>query len=85
MCDVGYGCIINVIFIFVKLFLNNLGVFNIVRVVVVNWVKILVNEVGLDGIIVNNLLLGYIEMECFFGLIDVWLEQCDVSKEDLVV
>ena len=85
MRDAGYGRIINVISTSVKSPLNNLGVSNTVRAAVANWAKTLANEVGPDGITVNNLLPGYTETERLFGLIDVWSEQRDVSKEDLAV
>ena len=85
MRDAGYGRIINVISTSVKSPLNNLGVSNTIRAAVANWAKTLANEVGPDGITVNNLLPGYTETERLFGLIDVWSEQRDVSKEDLAV
>lgn len=70
MCKEGYGCIINVIFIFVKVLLFGLGVSNIVCGVVGNWVKIFVNEVGVDGIIVNNIFFGVINIGCLQEIIE---------------
>lgn len=54
----GYGRIVNVISTSVKQPLNNLGVSNTVRGAVANWSKTLANELGPDGITVNNVLPG---------------------------
>lgn len=54
----GYGRIINVISTSVKAPLPGLGVSNTVRGAVGNWAKTLANEVGADGITVNNILPG---------------------------
>ena len=54
----GYGRIINVISTSVKAPLDNLGVSNTVRAAVANWAKTLANELGPEGITVNNVLPG---------------------------
>lgn len=54
----GYGRIINIISTSVKAPLNGLGVSNTVRGAVANWAKTLANELGKDGITVNNVLPG---------------------------
>ncbi|MCB9267077.1 MAG: SDR family oxidoreductase [Lewinellaceae bacterium] len=54
----GYGRIINVISTSVKAPLDNLGVSNTVRAAVANWAKTLANELGPEGITVNNILPG---------------------------
>jgi 3-oxoacyl-[acyl-carrier protein] reductase len=54
----SYGRIINVISTSVKAPLPGLGVSNTVRGAVGNWAKTLANEVGVDGITVNNILPG---------------------------
>lgn len=54
----GYGRIINVISTSVKAPLPGLGVSNTIRGAVGNWAKTLANEVGADGITVNNILPG---------------------------
>lgn len=58
MKNQGYGRIINVISTSVKQPLANLGVSNTVRGAVANWSKTLANELGPDGITVNNVLPG---------------------------
>ena len=54
----GYGRIVNIISTSVKQPLDNLGVSNTVRAGVANWAKTLANELGADGITVNNVLPG---------------------------
>ncbi len=53
-----FGRIINVISTSVKQPLPNLGVSNTIRGAVANWAKTLANELGADGITVNNVLPG---------------------------
>ena len=55
----GYGRIVNVISTSVKQPIDGLGVSNTVRAAVGNWAKTMANEVGKDGITVNNVLPGY--------------------------
>jgi len=54
----GYGRIINIISISVKIPLKGLGVSNTIRGAVANWSKTLANEVAPWGITVNNILPG---------------------------
>ena len=54
----GEGRIVNVISTSVKQPLDGLGVSNTVRGAVANWAKTLANELGPDGITVNNVLPG---------------------------
>lgn len=54
----GYGRIINVISTSVKQPLSGLGVSNTIRGAVASWAKTWANEVGRDGITVNNVLPG---------------------------
>lgn len=58
MRDAGDGRIVNVISTSVKQPLDGLGVSNTVRGAVANWAKTLANELGPDGITVNNVLPG---------------------------
>ena len=55
----GYGRIINVISTSVKQPIPGLGVSNTIRGAVANWAKTLANELGPDGITVNNVLPGF--------------------------
>lgn len=58
MRTAGGGRIVNVISTSVKQPLDGLGVSNTVRGAVANWAKTLANELGPDGITVNNVLPG---------------------------
>lgn len=81
MKKAGYGRIINVISTSVKSPINNLGVSNTTRAAVANWAKTLANEVGPDGITVNNLLPGATETERLHGLLDTWSSQKNISTD----
>jgi 3-oxoacyl-[acyl-carrier protein] reductase len=54
----GFGRIINIISTSVKVPLPGLGVSNTIRGAVASWAKTLANELGPDGITVNNVLPG---------------------------
>ena len=58
MRTAGYGRIINIISTSVKSPIPNLGVSNTIRGAVNSWAKTLSNELGPDGITVNNILPG---------------------------
>lgn len=58
MRTAGYGRIINIISTSVKAPIPNLGVSNTIRGAVNSWAKTLSNELGPDGITVNNVLPG---------------------------
>ncbi len=79
----GYGRIINVISTSVKSPLNNLGVSNTIRAAVANWSKTMANELGPDGITVNNLLPGYTETGRLFSLIDTWADKRGISSDEM--
>ncbi|MEL6656402.1 MAG: SDR family oxidoreductase [Bacteroidota bacterium] len=83
MRNAGYGRIINVISTSVKSPLNNLGVSNTVRAAVANWSKTMANELGPDGITVNNLLPGYTETGRLFSLIDTWAGKRGISSDEM--
>lgn len=55
----GYGRIINIISTSVKQPIPGLGVSNTIRGAVASWAKTLANELGPDGITVNNVLPGF--------------------------
>lgn len=59
MHDAGYGRIINIISTSVKIPIPGLGVSNTIRGAVASWAKTLANELGPDGITVNNVLPGF--------------------------
>ncbi len=59
MQKAGYGRIINIVSAAVKQPINGLGISNTIRAAMANWAKTLANEIGHDGITVNNVLPGY--------------------------
>lgn len=59
MKTANYGRIINVLSTSVKIPIANLGVSNTVRAAMANWSKTLSQELGPQGITVNNILPGY--------------------------
>lgn len=65
----GYGRIINIISTSVKAPIPGLGVSNTVRGAVAQWAKTLANELGPDGITVNNVLPGFTDTERLASLI----------------
>ncbi|MEL7220106.1 MAG: SDR family oxidoreductase, partial [Bacteroidota bacterium] len=79
----GYGRIVNVISTSVKSPLDNLGVSNTVRAAVANWSKTLANELGPDGITVNNLLPGYTNTGRLSSLIGGWSKKRNISEDAL--
>jgi 3-oxoacyl-[acyl-carrier protein] reductase len=60
MRQAGYGRIINILSTAVKQPITGLGISNSIRASLANWAKTLANEIGHDGITVNNVLPGYI-------------------------
>lgn len=65
----GYGRIINIISTSVKVPLPNLGVSNTIRGAVASWAKTMANELGQNGITVNNVLPGATKTERLTGII----------------
>ena len=59
----AYGRIINIISTSVKQPIPGLGVSNTIRGAVASWAKTLANELGPDGITVNNVLPGFTETD----------------------
>lgn len=80
----GYGRIINVISTSVKAPLDNLGVSNTVRAAVGNWAKTLANELGPEGITVNNILPGFTDTERLHEIISNKAGQSGKSHEEVV-
>ena len=56
----GYGRIINIVSTSVVTPIKGLGVSNVVRGAINNWMRTLAYELGPDGITVNNILPGYV-------------------------
>ena len=79
----GYGRIVNIISTSVKAPLNNLGVSNTIRAAVASWAKTLANELGPDGITVNNVLPGYTNTGRLESLINKWAEQKNLSTDEI--
>ena len=84
MREAAYGRIINVISTSVKAPLPNLGVSNTVRGAVANWAKTLANEVGPDGITVNNVLPGATNTDRLKGIIEKKAENSGKSQEEVI-
>lgn len=82
MQKAGYGRILNVISTSVKQPLANLGVSNTIRGAVANWAKTLANELGKDGITVNNLLPGATETERLASILDNKSKNTGVSVDE---
>ncbi len=80
----GYGRIINVISTSVKAPLPGLGVSNTVRGAVGNWAKTLANEVGPDGITVNNVLPGATSTGRLQEIIDKKASGSGKSREEVI-
>ena len=55
----GYGRIVNILSTSVKQPINGLGISNSIRAAVANWAKTLANEIGSNGITINNVLPGF--------------------------
>jgi 3-oxoacyl-[acyl-carrier protein] reductase len=66
----GYGRIIQIISTSVKAPLHNLGVSNTIRAAVAGWAKSLANEIGTNGITVNNVLPGATNTERLTTLLE---------------
>ncbi|GAB2858949.1 Rossmann-fold NAD(P)-binding domain-containing protein [Hymenobacter ruber] len=77
----GFGRIINIISTSVKIPLAGLGVSNTIRGAVASWAKTLANELGPDGITVNNVLPGATLTQRHTSLIEKKVSQTGQSAE----
>jgi 3-oxoacyl-[acyl-carrier protein] reductase len=77
----GYGRIINVISISVKIPIAGLGVSNTIRGAVASWAKTLASELGPFGITVNNILPGYTKTGRLDDLFMKKAEEAGISHE----
>ncbi len=83
MRESGYGRIINIISTSVILPIRGLGVSNTIRAAVANWGRTLADEVGRDGITVNNVLPGMTRTERLESLFKHRAEQIGISIEQV--
>jgi 3-oxoacyl-[acyl-carrier protein] reductase len=77
----GYGRIVNVISTSVKVPIAGLGVSNTIRGAVASWAKTLANELGPDGITVNNVLPGATVTQRHTSLIEKKVAETGKSTE----
>ncbi|MDX1906631.1 MAG: SDR family oxidoreductase [Bacteroidia bacterium] len=86
MRTAGYGRILNVISTSVRIPITGLGVSNTTRGAMASWAKTLANELGADGITVNNILPGFTETARLTSLIQsrataAGLSEADIARE----
>ena len=84
MKAVGFGRIINVLSTSVKQPIDGLGISNTVRSAVANWAKTMANELGGDGITVNNVLPGYTNTQRLQYLFANQAEKSGLQPEDIL-
>jgi 3-oxoacyl-[acyl-carrier protein] reductase len=82
MKEEGYGRIINVISTSVRIPIDGLGVSNTTRGAVASWAKTMANELGPDGITVNNVLPGFTATDRLTEIVNSWAEKKGVSIEE---
>lgn len=78
-----FGRVINIISTSVKQPLDRLGVSNTIRGAVANWAKTLANELGADGITVNNVLPGATATGRLSSIIDSQAEARGVDPQEI--
>lgn len=83
MKNVGYGRIVNIISTSVKQPIPGLGVSNTIRGAMGNWSKSMANELGPDGITVNNLLPGKTQTGRLNSLMQHWAESRGITMDQL--
>lgn len=83
MKKAGYGRIINIISTSVREPIPGLGVSNTTRGAVASWSKTLANELGPDGITVNNILPGFTMTGRLQSILESRAKKEDVSLEEL--
>ena len=74
MQKTGHGRIVNIISTSVKQPIPGLGVSNTIRGAMANWAKTLAEELGPDGITVNNVLPGRTETRRLNAIMSHWAE-----------
>jgi 3-oxoacyl-[acyl-carrier protein] reductase len=84
MTKAGFGRIVNILSTAVKQPINGLGISNSIRAALANWAKTLANEIGHDGITVNNVLPGYINTNRLDYLFNQQAGDQGMSKLDIL-
>lgn len=80
----GYGRIVNILSTSVKQPINGLGISNAVRAAVANWAKTLANEVGNNGITINNVLPGFTSTDRLEYLFEKQAKDQQVDKQTIL-
>lgn len=80
----NYGRVINIISTSVKVPIPNLGVSNTIRGAVASWAKSLANELGPEGITVNNVLPGFTETQRLEALISAAGKRLGKTDEEII-
>ena len=83
MKKAGFGRIVNVISTSVKIPISGLGVSNTIRGAVANWAKTLANELGKNGITVNNILPGFTNTNRLKTLITKKAQNQSVTEDSI--
>ena len=83
MRESGYGRIINIVSTSVVTPIKGLGVSNVVRGAINNWMRTLAYELGPDGITVNNILPGYVGTDRLSSLMEGRAERDGCSPSDV--
>ena len=83
MRDSGYGRIINIVSTSVVTPIKGLGVSNVVRGAINNWMRTLASELGPDGITVNNILPGYVGTDRLSSLMSGRAERDGTTTADV--
>ena len=84
MRTAGYGRIVNILSTSVKQPINGLGISNAIRAEVANWAKTLANEVGNNGITINNVLPGFTSTDRLTYLFEKQAKDQQVDKQTIL-
>lgn len=84
MKSAGYGRIINVVSTSIKQPISGLGISNTIRAAVANWAKTLANEIGNNGITVNNVLPGFTDTDRLSYLFDKQATDQGLDKQTIL-
>ncbi len=84
MRKAGYGRIVNIVSTSIKQPINGLGISNSIRAAVANWAKTLANEIGSNGITVNNVLPGFTNTDRLSYLFDKQAADQGLDKQTIL-